>query len=246
MSAAAGPGPAEAPAVAALKRGALGLLRHMPGRVGREAGYRLHWRGRAARAAAARARFERDLAALGPDAVCLDLGANIGEMTARMAARAGTVHAFEPDPWAFARLEARCAGMANVVLHRQAVGAAPGRVTLRRAPGFAEDPAARSLWSSVCAELAEAEQGEAIAVEQVGLADLLRGLGQPVALAKIDIEGAEVALLEALLDAPERARIGAIYVETHEWRFPGQAPRVAALRARAAALGQPRIDFDWV
>ena len=62
----------------------------------------------------------------------------------------------------------------------------------------------------------------------------------------IDIEGAEVNLLEALLDHPGILnRIEHIFAETHEKRIPGHKPRVEALRERAKRIERPKIDLDW-
>lgn len=75
----------------------------------------------------------------------------------------------------------------------------------------------------------------------------LRALDSDVALLKIDIEGAEVALLEALLDDPVAQRIDHIFVETHETKLPPDlARRSRALRRRVAGMTHPRVDMDWL
>ena len=48
-------------------------------------------------------------AALGPGDVCIDLGANIGEVTVPLAETGATVHAFAPDHDTFAQLKSACA-----------------------------------------------------------------------------------------------------------------------------------------
>ena len=72
------------------------------------------------------AEFNARLAALRSGDVALDLGANVGVYTARMAETGATVHAFEPDPDTFARLVKRVGHLPNVVLHQKAVGAGGG------------------------------------------------------------------------------------------------------------------------
>ena len=74
------------------------LLRHLPGA-----------RGQRYRKKAKRLRISAEF----DDAIrrtagmtCVDLGANVGKYTRRMAAWAGHVVAFEPDPWALDALEA--------------------------------------------------------------------------------------------------------------------------------------------
>jgi len=67
-----------------------------------------------------------------------------------------------------------------------------------------------------------------------------------VRLLKIDIEGAEVPLLEALLDHPALEKVDMIFCETHENRLPALAARTEALRKRVAGLARPKINLDWV
>lgn len=46
----------------------------------------------------------------------------MGEFSRVLAARGSLVHAFEPCPYAFARLEENTADLPNVILHNAAVG----------------------------------------------------------------------------------------------------------------------------
>jgi FkbM family methyltransferase len=78
--------------------------------------------------------FRAFLDHLPPDGLVLDVGANVGVMTAHLARRVrdGTVHAFEPTPANFAaaqRLVARL-GLDNVRLHPWVVGRTAGEVEM--------------------------------------------------------------------------------------------------------------------
>lgn len=60
-----------------------------------------------------------------PGQVVLDIGANIGFYTLKLAAlcgNTGKVHCFEPDTVNFERLKNNCGHLANVILNRNAVG----------------------------------------------------------------------------------------------------------------------------
>ena len=62
----------------------------------------------------------------------------------------------------------------------------------------------------------------------------------------MDIEGAEVDLLEALLDRPDiMKRIEYIFVETHETRIQGHEIRVKLLQDRVQEIQQPIINLHW-
>lgn len=83
---------------------------------------------------AERAFLEAALTTYGPDAVALDVGANIGALTIPLAQLAAHVHAFEPQPAMADLLEenVRRAGQGRVTVHRCAVGQAAGTIRLPR------------------------------------------------------------------------------------------------------------------
>ena len=194
---------------------------------------------------AAQARFRAAVAALGPGDLAIDLGANLGDVSAVLAATGAEVIAFEPDPYAFGRLSERLGGLANVRLMNAAAGDRAGVLPLYRHRDFDRAPERRSLASSLMADHAEVGAGPAAQVEVLDFAAFVAGLGRDVALVKIDIEGAEVALMEALLASPAAARIGLILVETHERALPGLAARTRALRARTRGQVRPEVNWDW-
>lgn len=63
---------------------------------------------------------------------------------------------------------------------------------------------------------------------------------------KVDIEGAEVELLEAMLATDTLDRCKSIFVETHETSIPALEDRIARLRT-VAESGEYRekLFFDW-
>ena len=177
---------------------------------------------------------------------CIDLGANVGEYTRKMARQARQVIAFEPDPWAHARLHANVADLDNVRIENAAVGTSEGTVLLYRHAQFEEDPAYNSRSSSVIAGKTNVTTKEAVEVQQVDFVAYLENLGEDIGVLKIDIEGAEVELLEAMFDRRDiLERIDYIFAETHESRILGHEPRVKILRERAVLVSKPRINLYW-
>lgn len=217
-----------------------GLLRHLPGQRGLDYGRRLS----KLNAPRAQAAFRAALAGAGGK-VCVDLGANLGDYTREMAAHAGRVYAFEPDPWTAARLREAVADLENVEVIEAAAGAEESVVTLYRSPEFAADPDAASQYASTVAEKRNIDTTAGTEVRQIDFARWLADLEREVAVIKMDIEGAEVALLERLFDTPAFARVGHVFVETHENRIPDLARRTQALRRRARRTARPVVDMDW-
>jgi FkbM family methyltransferase len=132
------------------------------------------------------------------DAVCLDVGANIGLYSLGLSALApgGRVYAFEPSPATFGHLQANLERnrATNVVASNLAVSDGTGTVTFHdfsffSAGSFSSDDA--SLLSSESYG-SESFQAATTTVDQF-VAD--QGLDR-VDLVKIDVEGAELSVLE--------------------------------------------------
>lgn len=188
---------------------------------------------------------------LRPGDVAIDCGANVGDVSARLLASGADVIAFDPDPWAHARLAERFSGNPAYTLHNSAVGCAEGEVTLMRAANFEGNEGNASQKSTIVAGARNlGEAGERVTVRQIDfvtfLRDLIRARG-PVSLVKIDIEGAELDLLDALHRADLLSGVRCMVVETHEHKFPDLRPRYEALRAMIAARYAPgHINLDWI
>ena len=177
---------------------------------------------------------------------CIDLGANVGKYTKKMASVAKRVIAFEPDPWACAELRANVADLDNVKIENAAAGACEKTVLLYRHARFDIDPALYSEASSVIAEKRNLTDEDAVEVRQIDFIRYIEGLDEEVGVLKIDIEGAEVNLLESMLDRPDvLARIDNIFAETHESGIPAHKPRVNALYEKARSIERPYINLSW-
>lgn len=220
----------------------LDLLSWLPGPIGHVA----HIYTRPAREPAAQAAFTAVLERLGPGDICLDLGANVGLFTTRMAATGATVHAFEPDPLAFATLQPKVADLPNVVLHNAAVGAADGTATLARPKDFESDPLFKTTGSSIARTDPRKMDATGVTVPVIGLFGFLQALPARAALIKMDIEGAEWAILDEIARGRGLDRFDHLFVETHErfdpWRL---MPRLRRLMAFAERTEHPRIDLYW-
>lgn len=216
--------------------GLIGELRHLWRKLSGE-------KARARRAAFAA--FDAAVAGLKPGDLAIDLGANAGLFTEAMARTGADVLAFEPDPHAFGLLTARMAAYPNARLFPRAAGAEAGSFQLYRHHDFDSAPDRRSTSSSLIAGKRNVSAQHAVTVEVVDFTAYLAGLDRDIALIKIDIEGAEVALLERLLAHPVADRIKAVFVETHERMLPDLAARTAALKPLARARLRPVINWDW-
>lgn len=194
---------------------------------------------------AAFAAFDAALARLGPGDLAIDLGANVGIFTERFARTGADVIAFEPDPHAFALLTARMGGLPNVRLIPAAAGAGADVLKLYRRADFDASPDARTTSSSLFADKHKMDENRAVEVEVMDFPAFLADLNRDVAVLKIDIEGAEVPLMEALLASPVLGRINRMFIESHERVVRSLAARTRALKARTRGMTRPIINWDW-
>ncbi|MGE5413742.1 MAG: FkbM family methyltransferase [Syntrophomonadaceae bacterium] len=171
----------------------------------------------------------------------VDVGAANGDFAVHAAARdpKGVVHAFEPLPEAFARLEehVRLNGVTNVRAERLAVAAAEGHLALYTVTGLPGQH--RTAGDGSAAE------GPAVAVRATTLSRVFErhGIAQ-CDLLKLDCEGAE---FDILLGLPSEvlARIARIVLEYHDHVTPHTHQELAGrLRERGFRV-RTRSNPAW-
>jgi FkbM family methyltransferase len=182
---------------------------------------------------------------LAPGDVAVDCGANVGSITAEFAKRGAIVHAFEPDPAAFAELRQRFDGYANVVLHQVAVAARSGTMPLYGRVERACDAVTYSVGSTLFREKTDVLKEEVCDVEVRRLADFLRQFPR-IRILKMDIEGAECEVLEDLLEEGLLDRIDLVLVETHEEWIPETIPRLQKIREQLHLGGHINVFLNWI
>jgi FkbM family methyltransferase len=175
----------------------------------------------------------------------LDLGANVGEYTTRLSASGSKVYAFEPDPWTAEKLRTNVRHLGNVEVIEAAAFVADDIVPMYRKNDFYDNPEINSQGTSIFAEKRNVENTQAFEARCVDFVRFLDSLDGNIGIIKMDVEGAEVALLDALLGWDGLSRIGAIFVETHETKIPSQRVDVDRLWRQTRGITKPSISLDW-
>lgn len=167
---------------------------------------------------------------MGPVPLVLDIGANEGDFTRAMVQKFGCrVHALEPNPYLSASLQ----GLAipGVTVHKVAL---------------ADTRGPRQFVLMKNTEYSHFSSGgdSSIQVEAVTLEDLVSQIPEgSIDLIKMDIEGAELDILECLpLEVLERIR--QITVEFHQFLYPESRLRVEAIKKRFRDAGFWIVDFS--
>jgi FkbM family methyltransferase len=203
-----------------------------------------------AREAYAKGLLQGIVSMLEPGDVVIDCGANLGAVSGPLADTGAIVHAFEPDPYTFGRLSENLAGRDNVILHNAAVGASAGTLQLMRDADWEKDPDGASVRSTLIAGGRKIDGSNAIDVEVIDFPAFLKTLikkHKKIAFLKMDIEGAELDVLEAMESQDLFAKIKLTVAETHEKKFKHLRPRFDALRATVGTKYPiTKVNLDWI
>lgn len=189
-------------------------------------------------------------AMLRPGDLVMDCGANMGVVTALLAATGADVLAYEPDPYAFSILEQKFANSPNVTLINAAVGVGTGTIRLMRADNFGDNPDGASVKSTILDGGRRIDAENAVEVTLLDFPTLVRAhvaARGEIAFIKMDIEGAELDILEALDREDLFTNIRALVAETHERKFKDLRDRYKALREVVAAkYPAGKVNLDWI
>jgi FkbM family methyltransferase len=143
-----------------------------------------------------------DVPPLATATTMFDVGANIGAGVVFFKSRRPglTVHAYEPDPHTFGKLQRNVAHLPGVTLHQAAIAAHDGEVTFFSSP---------NSWDSSL--VARTPLGITVRCERLETARRSAGV-QRIDLLKLDAEGAE---FDVLAQSGALAGVGAIVAELH-------------------------------
>ena len=194
---------------------------------------------------AARREFDRVVNTLRPGDIAIDCGANVGEFTEMMACSGATVYAFEPDPYCVEILREKFSNSPNVRIFASAVGDGDRETTLYRAAEFDSNSIKISKSSSVFATKQNVNMVAAISIQQIDFIKFVRDIPSSVRLLKMDIEGAEVTIMDKLFETGLISKIEQCFVETHEDAIPELSHRVSGIRKEADEFGRTRINLEW-
>lgn len=181
-----------------------------------------------------------------PTDVLLDLGANVGNITSRLAKTRAIVYAFEPDPVAYRILSRRFSLIDNVICFNKGVMTEPGYLELFPCKPKYSDRIQASVGSSFLAQKNQAEFSLG-KVACVSLCEFITQLNVPIKFIKMDIEGAEVDVLNSLIDTGVHRKVYKIAVETHDEQIESLRISTDALRKKIAANDlSEKINLGWL
>jgi len=178
----------------------------------------------------------------------IDCGANVGDIANIFQSSGATVIAFEPNTHAYEILQTRFASNPRVKCVQKGVSGikSAGIKKLFLHEKAEEDHVTYSTGSSILEGKNNVNKDNFINVEMVNLCEFLKLFKKEIKILKIDIEGAEVELLNDLMNEGLARNIPYIFVETHEEKIPELRERTEELKKRIKTENYNNINLNWI
>lgn len=180
--------------------------------------------------------------------IVVDCGANVGKIVKPLLKYRPTIYCFEPNPVAFGQLKKNLGFSDNLHLVNKAVGVENKTARLFKHISSV-DSEEKELIHSVSASLLSSKPNvdtqNFYEIEIIDFLDFLRKINVEVFIVKIDIEGSEIELVNALLDVDLHKKIKYLFVETHENTIPELLNSTILLKDRVKNLNLKNIYFNW-
>lgn len=178
--------------------------------------------------------------------VAIDCGANVGNITDKLSMNGATVYAFEPNPYAYNVLKKRFSKRRNVKCIKSAVWDHNTIMKLYLHEMADADQVAWSTGSSLMSSKSNVRNDKYITVKVIDLIEFIENIKNRVKVLKIDIEGAEVEILEHIIRRNLYKKIDYTIVETHEDKLPIITKRMDQIRKDIIKKKIDNIKLDWI
>ena len=190
--------------------------------------------------------FNRYLKHLNENSIVIDCGANVGEISFKLAKTGAKVYAFEPNPFAFKRLVAKVKDFSNVTCINKGVWDKNTFTQLYFHELSEGDEEFWSFGSSIINNKGNVDKERSVEVELIDLTEFIENLNHNIDLLKIDIEGAECEVLEKFFEKDLHEKVKITLVETHDAKIPGLKEKTDKVRQIIKSRNISNVDLSWL
>lgn len=190
--------------------------------------------------------FTRAFKHINPQSVVIDCGANVGDISLKLAKKGARVYAFEPNPYAFDVLSERLKKFDKVTCINKGVWDKNVKTSLFFHKNSKQDRVFWSFGSSILRDKVNIDSYDSVDVELIDLTEFIDQLDTEIDLLKIDIEGAECEVLQKLIEQEQYNKIKLIVVETHDQKIAGQKEKTDKIREMIKHQNIKNIKLSWL
>lgn len=180
--------------------------------------------------------------------IVLDCGANVGDVTQKFLELGAKVYAFEPNPEAIKVLKSRFQSNKRMELIQKAVWIEESEKDFYFHAEEHYNPVEYAHSSTLVQTHEKIDTSKSCKVATIDIISFIEQLNKKVKLLKLDIEGAEIEILERLFEFNAFDKIEYIAVETHETiiKDPQYLIRLKEIKKKIQSNGlDKRITLDW-
>lgn len=187
-----------------------------------------------------------DLFKLGKNSLVIDCGANVGHISKLLASTGASVISFEPDPIAWQQLTKRCGRKKNIQLIQKGVWHKTSTIQLFAHIDSTGTEPSFTVGSSVIAGKTNVSTSQAQSIQVIDLVEFMQQQNRKIDLVKLDVEGAEIEILEHIIATGTWNLFDRMYVETHETKIPSQQPALEKIKLQLKEKGISNIRLNWI
>jgi FkbM family methyltransferase len=185
--------------------------------------------------------FKRLLLEVNANDRMLDIGANVGFYSGLMGKTKGKVYSYEPNPYAYKRLEKMTSKYKNVTTFNKAVSCNNTEMKLFLHENHEDNPIKWSTGSSLDQHKANVSN-DYVKVDVVDIRDLLEDTYKII---KIDVEGHEIEILNRIFELKLTNRFEHMFVEMHDHKMVHLSKESDLIRKYVSENNLDKIHLDW-
>lgn len=192
-------------------------------------------------------KLQKILKKVDEDTLFVDCGANKGDISELFLQEGAKVIAFEPDPLAYKHLKKRFNNSDRIKILGKAVSDEDGTANIYfHKNRKRQKKLSFTVASSLLKDKKYVDTENKVEVETIDLSSFIAESKRDIDIIKLDVEGAEIDILNKIIDEKSYSKVGLFLVETHEKKIPGHDQKVAELKKRIEDQRIENIKLNWI
>ena len=190
--------------------------------------------------------FLKDDIFLNQNSIVIDMGANIGDITSIFARFDCKVYSFEPTKYTFDILDKRFSKNEKIKCYNKACWIKNEKIKFYHHEWSKYNSVHWSNGNSLKEDKTNINKQDFEYVEAIDISEFINNLETDIDLLKIDIEGAEIEVINHLIDTGIIHKIKKIVCEVHDKKYPSFKIPTNNLRKRIFRENlTKKINLDW-